>query len=189
MRFSSDGSSLTSMDRDGRVLWWDLATRKPARQFSWPARDLNWAALSPDGKTLATDGGADNELRLWDVGTSKPGTVLSKHGKFFQSNGVFSPDGRLLAWGGEDQAIHVCSVPDGKEVQQLKGVTNRLKRLRFSPDGKVLACGLESPRAELRLWDLASGKERCTFDVSETSGMGGAGFFSGWQGTGERARP
>ncbi len=45
----------------------------------------------------------------------------------------------------------------------------RSDALRFSPDGKALACGMQRERnasAEptLRLWDLADGKERCSFN-------------------------
>jgi RNA polymerase sigma factor (sigma-70 family) len=180
VRFSPDGKTLLSIGRDRRVLQWDLATQKPHCRFTWPAKGFSTIALSPDGDTLAACGWPDFEVRLWDLRTGKPGRVLGKHEK---RNGplTFSPDGRLLASGGEDQVIHVWDVRDGKEIRQIKGFTAIPSSLRFALDGKALAGGFSlrggngTGEPTLRLWDLDDGNERCSFDC-HTSTEGALAF-------------
>jgi RNA polymerase sigma factor (sigma-70 family) len=173
LRFSPDGAKLVSISRDRKILLWDLASNTPRRQFQWKGEALAAFALSPDGNTLAvgsSDVDEENEVRLWDVRTDKPGRVLGKHkpGKRIWSI-AFSSDGRLVASAGEDRVIHIWGSGDGKEIRQIKGLTHSVLSLRFAPDGKTLAGGMwrsGPPSAEptLRLWDVESGKERCSFD-------------------------
>jgi WD40 repeat protein len=174
VRFASDGGGLVSISRDRRVLWWDLATQTPRRQFSWTAPGGIHAELSPDGNTLAVGTWVDLkarkwEVRLWDVRTGKPGRLLGKYQPGFWPI-AFSPDGRLVASGGRDHVIPIWNVSDGKESHQIKDISDEVVSLCFSPDGTALACGtypegLVTAKPALRLWDLASGKERCLFDM------------------------
>jgi hypothetical protein len=69
---------------------------------------------------------------------------------------AFSPDGRTLASGGDDQTVRVADVPAGKERHRLRGHEGRIVCLAFAPDGKVLASG--SRDSTVRLWDPAAGK-------------------------------
>jgi RNA polymerase sigma factor (sigma-70 family) len=166
LRFSSDGAELISLGVDHRLLEWDLATQSPRRQFTWPIDTLNTIALSPDGTTLAVGDREKHEVSLWDLSTGKRVRLLGKYQKPIQSI-AFSPDGRLVASGGWDHVIHVWDVRDGKEIQQIKGFKKSVSCLRFSPDSKALACGMAAVPGEpsLRLWDVASGKERCAFET------------------------
>jgi RNA polymerase sigma factor (sigma-70 family) len=168
LRFSPDGAGLTSIGVDRRLLEWDLATQSPRRQFTWPIDTLIVIALSPDGTTLAAGDRGTYEVSLWDLRTGKRCRLLGKHQKVVQAV-AFSPDGRLVASGGEDPFIHIWDVRDGNEIQQINGLKDRVSCLCFSPDGKTLASGTANVGAApsertLRLWDVAGGKERCAFD-------------------------
>jgi hypothetical protein len=72
----------------------------------------------------------------------------------------------LVATGGANQPVRIWDARDGKEVRRIEGFRNEIRCLHFSPDGKFLAAALENVSAEptLRLWDLADGKERCSFN-------------------------
>jgi len=123
--------------------------------------------LSPDGNTLAAVGNQkSNELWLWDVRTGKAAKLPAEHQKEIHAV-AFSPDGRLVASGGKDGAIHIWDVRENKEVRQIKGFAaqNSAMCLLFSPDGKTLASGaMGFPNDVIgRLWDVASGKERGVF--------------------------
>lgn len=56
-------------------------------------------AISPDGRMVATGGGSNNEVRLWNPRTGKLVRALSGVGRAIWSVG-FSKDGRSIAWGG-----------------------------------------------------------------------------------------
>jgi WD40 repeat protein len=72
---------------------------------------------------------------------------------------AFSPDGALLATGGQDDIIRLWDLETGNEVKTLDGGTSNVavKRLAFSPDGAWLA---SKTGGEIRLWDMVTGERQ-----------------------------
>jgi WD40 repeat protein len=143
---------------------------------------LNALAVSPDGKWLAVAEyfpRADmySEVRIRDAKTGEARVVMAMGGEEECLLGTtdsvaFSPDGRLLAWGGPHAGLHLWEAATGKFIRivTMPGGgedigENRL--LQFSPDGRWLAAARNGMHregndayddgAEIMLWKVADG--------------------------------
>ena len=73
---------------------------------------------------------------------------------------AFSPDGRYLA-ADCNHAIELLNAGTGEPIAILRGHTDAIHSLLFSPDGNELASS--SKDGSLRFWRMPSGKERLQF--------------------------
>jgi hypothetical protein len=115
LAFSSDGKRLAAACRSEVVLV-EIDGTAPPRRLATTSDWISHVEYSPDGKLLAAAGGTPGqygEVRFFDAAS---GQVVSTRrvGKdtFFRGN--FSPDGKWIALGGADGAVHVIPV-DAKE--------------------------------------------------------------------------
>lgn len=96
------------------------------------------------------------EIHLWDVATQEYiSPILRGHMDAARSTD-FSPDGNLLASGGDDGTILLWEVSDPQkptELVELDQHTDSVRAVAFSPDGSVLASGSEDNT--IILWDVS----------------------------------
>ena len=61
----------------------------------------------------------------------------------------FSPDGKLLASGG-DWTVKIWEIPSGKLLNTIQMGSDKVTSVNFSPDGKLLATGSDNKNVEIR---------------------------------------
>jgi WD40 repeat protein len=118
------------------------------------AQDNAVSARSPSGKVLAL---ADKDtIRLVDATTQKDLAVMKAHTGAVSAL-AFSPDGKLLASGGQDKTIRVWAADTGKQLLAINGHAAAVESLIYSQDGKTLTS--RDANQKTHVWDLATGKQ------------------------------
>src|SRR5262249_18693395 len=125
--------------------------------------------FSPDGKFLASRGGLDGMIRLWDPKTGNvlhtlAGLTSVNPWRFNRTAGLaFTPDSKTLA-AGDKNAIRIWDAATGKEKEGWKAHLSCVS-LALSRDGTLLASGGidGKDKNSIRIWDVKAGKElrRC----------------------------
>jgi WD40 repeat protein len=166
LAFSPDGKLLASVGTGNSALTvWDVTARKPLvtiKEHVYPAHAL---AFSPDGKKLGAV--VSRQVRVWDVTSGKK---LSSFRRRISTNAVaFSRDLGTLA-SGNYQEIDLWNVNTGKLRTILSEHRGKVNSLHFSQDDKTLVAASILRRrnyfqyvGDVRLWDVATGKERKVF--------------------------
>ncbi|MCZ7636511.1 MAG: protein kinase [Verrucomicrobia bacterium] len=165
---------------------------RPQEEFAFtnatPLAGGVWgSALSPDDRFLAT-GSGDGQIDIWDferrqhLQTLKGAPGIS----YVVYSMAISPDAQTLASTGDhvDQkfVIHLWDLGTFALKRVLRGHTNMLSGVAFSPDGRFLASVGGWPYnttnvGQIFLWDLDSGTQRSELTGHHCSvGFGGVAF-------------
>ncbi len=197
------GTAITAGD-DGTARLWDARTGKPGHELRVANHWLRGAAVSPDGKWLATSQqGETPAVRLWDVASGKQIHRLAGHGSLGGLRALrFTPDGKhLLSWGDDmdlrrwdvragtlvaEHAIRPVSPAADKNAEPATTweMAGRLDGALITADGSRLVF---SSHQGVQVFDSATGKQVGWFDhdSGHTEGLASSPdgrrlLLSGW---------
>jgi hypothetical protein len=154
--FTADGKTLATANGDGAIKLWNTADWSLAR-FHTELGGIG-LAFSPDDKLLAasTRGqGGDHPIALFDVTRVQlHATLPSPPVEGWRL--TFSPDGATLASCHADNTVRLWDLATASQKQAIT-FSSLPPEVAFSPNGRLLAIGLEN--GEIVLRDLAANRE------------------------------
>ena len=152
---------------------------------------VNSVAFSADSKKLVS-GGEDGTARLWDVQTGQLLRTYEGHkavAKAFHRNEgqavpvksvAFSPDGKTIASGGDDEDVMLWATDTGQLLHNLTlrapgtfyllGGPDPIYSVAFSPDGSKL---VNTNSRYIYIWDVTTGKQ-----LMKSTGTSGSYLYS-----------
>ncbi len=161
MDFTPDSQGVISLEASGKIILWDAVDLKPVAQRDGAlAYSRSGVGLSPDGRKAALVSPDRKAIWVVDIQSGAMEKALSP-----EQNDLYAPDlspasDRAAAVDAQNRII-IWDTASGQKLQMITAKTRTpIHRVRFSPDGKVIASLNEG---QVFLWDVASGAKKAEF--------------------------
>src|SRR5262249_43711431 len=128
-------------------------TGKLIRTLTGHKHAVGSLAFTPDASVLASAGGEDRMVMLWNPETGQLLRTLGGHGNIVYEI-AFAPDGKRLASASGERVGRLWDVAAGELVAAFSGGG---LCVAWAPDGKSLASG--GANGVIRVWDLPPAAE------------------------------
>jgi hypothetical protein len=152
MTFTEGAQLWVAGTRGARLAIWDRFSRRTIASWRRPG-PVETMAL---GLHRALTGGADQYLRVWDIGTRRAtrigGIVVERHWAPICAVAL-APDGRWGLSGSDDGTARLWDLQTGHERRCFRGHAAPVVCVGFTPDGQRVLTGAGR---DLRLWNVES---------------------------------
>ena len=174
--FSEDGKKTATGGFGTPTLLWETETGKQLMPMKGRSNMAYSVSFSADGNQLSAGG-----RTRWDLRTGRGLRLTAAPSD--KLLGWPSPDGKLIAmFAPNNSTITILETPSGRQLQTLTRTTanDGVSRVRFSPDGRLLAAtymeaqGTQRPgtmpslQSQVKIWDVTSGRELQTLTLGSS---------------------
>lgn len=159
-----------------QLTWFDATGGNKLAAVGEPASFVS-VAISPDGKRTQTKiTGSDAHLQIWIYDLARGiGTRLTSGATNF-SSGTWSPDGRQIAYSGDDGPVVIYLHPSDASSEPLNLQTDQAVAIpnSWSPDGKLIVFSTQTSHGgDLWVQPLTGDKKAYPFVVTPASEIAG----------------
>jgi len=155
LSFGKNGTLLAAGKDFGRVVVWDVATRKFLCAIDTGQGILHAVAISPDGQIMATAGEGDRfSLKLWRL---PDGQLIKNYNSFggYIRTATFGPNSLWIVLSDNTSTTRVLDLTTGKQLLELKETHSPV----LSPDATVL---MVVNKSEFALWNTSDWTQQRT---------------------------
>jgi RNA polymerase sigma factor (sigma-70 family) len=156
-RLAPDGKTVLMGTAGTAVRAWDVDTGKELPPLDGHKGQANHLAVSRDGKTVLTGGGADPFVLVWDWPAGKRRGRIELGAGRGVGHLAISAEGKraeIICWG--ERALRFFDLESGKELQPpAEGHRGPVNGVALTADGKVVSAGTDNT---IRVWDLRTGR-------------------------------
>ena len=148
LSFGQSGTLLAAGKDFGRVVVWNVVTRKVVCAIETGQGIIHAVAISPDGEFLATAGEGDrSSLKLWHLPNGKLIKKFRSSAGYIQSLS-FGPNSKWVVFSENSGPTRVLKLSSGKTLLDLQGAFSPV----LSVDGTVL---MVATKDRLSLWNTS----------------------------------
>ncbi len=167
LAFSPDGRHLATGGAEPVIRIWDLASRELPVDFRGPTATIRALAFSPDNMKIAA-GLQNGDTLMFDCTTDHRSVPYASSGYYLDAL-AFDPKGFVFYSAGANvgSALKEWSMPrrqieQARDIDLIRDIRGLNQLAAFSADSTTLL-GIAGNRHEVKVWDVASGRERRVF--------------------------
>lgn len=176
--FSKDSKVLVTTSRDRAIKSVEMETHNFIDDINYQVYNGGYFAVARNPKTdEVAAAGEEGLIRYYSIYKVKPRTMNREDYNllktFEKQDGpvftlAFSPDGSMLAAGGQTSDVRIYKTADASKVVSLKGFTGSIHSLAWHPKGGQLAVG--GFDGSVRIYNIPSGEIAKTFTPVPVTG-------------------
>jgi WD40 repeat protein len=159
---SPNGQYIIGGCLNGNVIIWDIDNGQLKTINAFPG-EVHSVDFNQNGEQFAA--GGEEGVKIFNASSGQElRTLPNSHGSDIIA---YSPDGKRLASGTNENIIKIWDTENGREIMSLSGHTDFIFSLAYSPDGQHLASG--SQDGVVKIWNVLSGQLIRTISVFQNA--------------------